>query len=141
MKASFSIHFNGRCEEAFRFYEEHLPAKLAFMLTWGDSPMAKDVPAEWAEKICHATLLVGDASICVGDWPPGTYAGSMGFGIVLNLDDPNGADRLFNVFAPKADVRVPLQETFWAGRYAMRIDEFGIPWELNCEKPVYEFER
>jgi uncharacterized glyoxalase superfamily protein PhnB len=47
--------------------------KVAFKLTWGDSPMAKDAPQHWREKINHATLLVGDATFSGGDALPGTY--------------------------------------------------------------------
>jgi len=33
-------------------------------------------------------------------------------------------------------VSMPLQATFWALRFGMLVDQFGIPWMINCEKPV-----
>ena len=45
--------FDGRCEEAFRFYEQCLNGKLEFVLRWGESPTAQDAPAEWRNKILH----------------------------------------------------------------------------------------
>ena len=136
MKATFSFHFNGRCEEAFRFYEQCLGGKVSFMLTWGNSPMAKDVPPEWGSKICHATLTFADVTISGGDMPPGKYETPKGVGIVLSIDDPAEAEGIFNAFAKNGNVRMPLQETFWARRYGFVVDEFGIAWEINCEKPM-----
>ena len=52
---SVNLSFNGQCEAAFRYYERCLNGKISFMLTWGDSPMAKDAPPAWSGKIAHAT--------------------------------------------------------------------------------------
>jgi PhnB protein len=29
---------------------------------------------------------------------------------------------------------MPISETFWAVRFGMLIDRFGVPWMINCEK-------
>ena len=31
---------------------------------------------------------------------------------------------------------MPLQQTFWAARFGMLVDRFGIPWMVNCEGSV-----
>src|SRR6185436_13656636 len=69
----FSLSFDGRCEEAFRFYERCFSAKIPFLLAWKDSPMAKEVPPEWGDKVFHATLVVGTATFTGSDARPGTY--------------------------------------------------------------------
>lgn len=51
MKASINLSFDGNCAEAIRFYEQNFPGKILFELTWGDSPLAKDAPPGWGEKI------------------------------------------------------------------------------------------
>jgi PhnB protein len=28
---------------------------------------------------------------------------------------------------------MPIQKTFWAERFGMLVDRFGIPWMVNCE--------
>jgi PhnB protein len=33
-------------------------------------------------------------------------------------------------------VQMALQETFWALRFGMLVDAFGIPWMVNCERPA-----
>jgi PhnB protein len=132
MKTSINLSFNGNCAEAIRFYERSLSGKILFELTWGESPLARDVPHTWAEKICHSTLMVADTTFHGVDLPPGTYEPPRGFSIVLDIDDVAGADHLFGVLGENGEVHVPLQETFWARRYAKVVDRFGIAWEISC---------
>ena len=105
------------------------------MLRWGESPMAKDAPAEWRGKICHATLVIGDTALAGADVLPGSYESPRGFGLLLSLDDPGEAERLFCALAEGGTVRMPLQETFWAHRFGVLTDPFGLQWDINCEKP------
>ena len=136
MKFEPRVHlsFDGNCEAAFDFYERNLGGKVVFKLTWGDSPMAKDVPAGWSGKLLHASLTLGDTSLLGTDAVPGTYQAPTGFMITLSLDEPEYAERLFGLLAEEGTIALPLQETFWAGRFGVVTDRFGIPWEINCEK-------
>ena len=128
------LSFDGNCEAAFDFYERNLGGKVVFKLTWGDSPMAKDVPPEWSGKLLHARLILGDTALLGHDAVPGTYQAPRGFSITLSLDDPEYAERLFSLLAEKGAIAMPLQETFWARRFGVVTDQFGIPWDINCEK-------
>jgi PhnB protein len=65
---------------------------------------------------------------------PGSYESPRGFNVVLSLNDPGEAERLFNALAQSGTVRMPRQETFWAHRFGTLTDQFGIPWDINCEK-------
>ena len=62
------------------------------------------------------------------------YEKPKGFSILLNIDDPVDAERIFNALAENGTVRMPIQKTFWAVRYGGLVDQFGIPWEINCEQ-------
>ncbi len=126
--------FSGQCEEAFKFYERCLDAKIKFTLTWGDSPLANQVPPEWGGKVLHATLWVGDTVLTGVDVVPEEYEPPRGFSVMLGLDDPVAAERIFDVLAENGTVGMPLQETFWAARFGGVVDRFGIPWEINCEE-------
>ena len=136
LKPHVSIMFNGQCEAAFRFYERCLNGTISFMLTWGDSPAAEQAPPDWAGKIYHATLALGDFVMTGGDLPSDRYARPTGFSIVLGVDDPSTAERIFDALAQDGQIGMPLQETFWAGRYGAVVDQFGIAWEVNCERPT-----
>jgi len=129
------LTFDGKCEAAFQFYERCFNGKILFLLRWGDSPMAKDAPAEWRNKILHATLAIGESSVSGADALPGSYEPPRGFTILLGLHDPAEAERLFHALAENGTVRMAMRETFWAHRFGSVIDQYGIPWEINCEKP------
>lgn len=134
LSPSLSLEFDGQCEDAFRFYERCLNGKITFQLTWGDSPMAKDAPPHWREKIVHATLIVGGMTFSGGDALPSAYVRPQGFGILLGLKELEHAEPLFHALAENGTVHVPLQETFWALRFGSVTDRFGIRWDINCEK-------
>jgi PhnB protein len=128
------LHFNGRCEAAFNFYEQCLGGKTVFKMTYGESPMADKSPPEWLGKIMHARLLVNDQVLMGSDAPPDRYDAPKGFSLSLNLADAAEAERIFSALVEKGTVVMPLQQTFWAERFGMLMDEFGIPWMINCEK-------
>jgi len=128
------LAFNGQCEAAFKFYERCLGGKITFMLTHGESPMADQVAPEWRNKIMHATMTVGDRILMGGDRPPESYEEPRGISLSISITDPADAERIFDALAEKGTVQMPLQETFWAARFGMLVDQFGIPWMINCEQ-------
>jgi PhnB protein len=87
-----------------------------------------------ARKILHARLTIGDIDLVGADMPPEMYQPPTGFGILLSMDDPQNAERVFDALAENGEKRAPFKETFWALRYGAVTDRFGIPWEINCER-------
>jgi PhnB protein len=134
LQPHISLVFDGRCEAAFRFYERCLDVRVTFMLTWRDSPMAAEAPPGWDAKILHATLAVGDTVITGADVAPDKYERPGGFCVVLQMTDPADAERVFRGLAENGRIEMPLEETFWAARFGAVVDQFGIPWSINCEK-------
>jgi PhnB protein len=134
MKLNPHLSFGGQCEAAFQFYERCLGGKILTMLTYGNSPMAEQVPPEWRGKILHATLTVGDNVLVGADVLPEQYEPPKGFQVLLGMDDPVEAERIFQALAENGTVQMPLQKTFWAVRFGVLVDQFGVPWEINCEQ-------
>jgi len=134
MRLNPYLHFNGQCEAAFKFYEKCLGGKIAFKITNGESPMAKDTPKERHSQILHARFVVGDNVLMGSDCPPDRYDEPKGFSITLGIDTPQEAERVFAALSEKGKVCMPIQETFWAHRFGMVTDQFGVPWMINCEK-------
>lgn len=126
--------FDGQCEAAFKFYEKCLGGKIEALILHEGTPAADQVPAEWRKKILHARLVVGDRVLLGSDAPPGRYQKPQGFGLSLDVKDPAEAERLFRALADNGKVTMPIQPTFWAERFGMLVDRFGIPWMVNCEK-------
>ncbi len=128
------LTFNGECEAAFKFYEKCLDGKIAGMWTHVGTAVESQVPPEWRNKILHATLHVGDGVLQGADVPPDRYEHPKGFSVKLDLKDPVEAERIFHALAGNGKVQMPLQETFWAIRFGELVDQFGIPWIINCGK-------
>jgi len=131
-----NLTFDGRCEAALKFYEECLGGRIVFMMRYEDTPMDLQTPADWGKKISHATFAHADFTLHGADVPPERYQKPQGFALQCNLSDPVEADRIFNSLAENGTVQMPLKETFWAHRFGVLVDQFGIPWLINCEKPA-----
>jgi PhnB protein len=136
MQVNTHLVFDGRCEEAFRFYERSLGGKIQFMMTHEASPMAAMVSKEWGPKIMHARMQVGDQTLLGADAPPERYEQPQGFSVALHIDEPAEAERAFGVLSEGGKITMPIQETFWAHRFGMLVDRFGTPWMINCGKPM-----
>lgn len=132
MRATPHLHFDGRCEAAFRAYQQCFGATSVSFVRYRESPMASGVSDEWQDKVLHATLQAGDLLLMGGDVPAGGYEAPRGFAVLLGVDEPDEADRIFAALAEGGIVQTPLQETFWARRFGTVTDRFGIPWEINC---------
>jgi PhnB protein len=132
MQLNAYLNFSGQCAAAFKFYESCLGGKIAFMMTYGDSPLAAQTPPEQLDAILHATLHVGDAVLMGADAPPEHFQTPQGFSVTIAIDDPLEADRIFEALAENGTIRMPIQQTFWATRFGMLVDQFGIPWMINC---------
>jgi PhnB protein len=135
MKFNPALSFRGQCEAAFKFYERCFSGNIVTMLAYRDSPNPEQVPEAWREKIFHATLMVGDNVLMGGDPLPEQYEQPKGFQLVIGIDDVLEAERIFKALAEHGTVQMPLQETFWAVRFGVLVDRFGIPWTINCEQP------
>ena len=132
MQLNPCLSFNGQCKAAFQFYQQCFGGNIQTMMTWGESPMADQVPSEWHDRIIHTTLIVGDGALLGSDAPPDRYEEPKGFSVTVQIDDPAEADRVFNALAENGTVQMPIQKTFWATRFGMCIDRFGTPWMVNC---------
>ena len=136
MKVNPYLLFNGQCEAAFKFYEKALGGKIAFKITNGESPVAKETPPERLNQILHARLEVNGQDIMGSDAPPERYDEPKGFSVTLGVETAAEAERVFAALSEKGKVSMPIQETFWAIRFGMVTDQFGIPWMVNCMKPM-----
>lgn len=128
------LFFKGDCEEAFKFYERVLKGKIEAMLPHAGTPAEQHTPPEWRDKIMHARLTVGDAVLMASDAPPEHYKAPQGFSVNLQIDQVAEAERVFSELSAGGNVTMPIQPTFWATRFAMFTDRFGIAWMINCNE-------
>ena len=132
------LFFDGQCEAAFKFYAELLGGKIEAMMTHEGTPAAGQVPAEWRTKIIHARLNLGGQILMGSDAPPDHQEKRQGFSINISVESPAEAERIFHALVENGAATMPIGETFWAVRFGMLVDRFGIPWMINCEKAAQE---
>ena len=134
MKITTYLHFSGNCEEALNFYVKALGAKVVMLLRYSETPAVKESSPEMQQKIIHGRIAVGDNLIMASDGPAERVSKPGGFAINIGVDSPEEAARYFNALSEKATICMPLEETFWAHRFGMLTDRFGVSWMVNCEK-------
>jgi PhnB protein len=133
MKLNPYLLFSGQCEAAFKFYEKCLDGKIEAMMTHAGTPAEKHTPPEWVNKILHARLNVNGEILMASDAPPGRQQAPQGFSLSLTIKDPADAEKIFNGLSENGTISMPFQKTFFAQRFGMLVDQFGIPWMINCE--------
>lgn len=134
MKLNPYLQFKGQCEAAFKFYERCLGGKIQSMIPHAGTPAEQQVPPEWRNKIMHASLVLGDQVLMGSDAPLEHFEEPKGFSVSLHVADPAEAERVFSALAENGQIRMPIQKTFWSARFGMLVDQFGIPWMINCEQ-------
>jgi PhnB protein len=128
------LSFSGECEAAFRFYEAGLDGKLGEIFRYAGTPFAGQVPADWQDKVMHASIAIGGHLLMGGDVAPDKYERPKGFSLSLHPTSTAEAERVFTLLAEGGTVVMALAETFWAARFGALVDRFGVPWLINCEE-------
>jgi PhnB protein len=129
------LAFDGTCADAMRFYEKALGGRLEVLMSGADSPMAEQMPKEFANRILHARLVLpGGGMLYAGDAPADVpYEGIKGVSIAVDYDSVAQAQTVFAALAAGGQVTMPMQPAFWAKTWGMCIDRFGTPWVVNGE--------
>ena len=126
------LTFNGNCREAMAFYADTLGAKLDVM-TFADAKVP--CPAGSEGRVMHARLTVGRLTLMASDsMPQMPFHQGNNFSISLNCSDAAEADRVFDVLGATGQTQTPLKETFFAARFGMLTDRFGVQWMINLER-------
>jgi PhnB protein len=129
------LFYPGNCDEAIAFYREALGAQEVMKMRFKEAPPdpERPMPPEFADKIMHATLQIGDAQIMMSDGGCMTPNVKFdGFGVSLTPTDAATAERYFNALAQGGKVTMPFQKTFWSPGFGMLNDKFGVPWMVSA---------
>jgi PhnB protein len=132
------LFFDGRCEEAIEFYRHALGAEVSMLMRWKDCPEPPNdksmVPPGSENKVMHAQLRIGNTVVMASDGQCSGKPSFQGFALSLNAANEVEADRLFNALADGGQVRMPLGKTFFAPRFGMVADRFGVSWMVVVMK-------
>jgi PhnB protein len=131
MKLDVYLNYAGNCQQAFRFYEQHLGGKITMMMTHGQGPNAANLAAEQKDAILHARIEIGHTVVMGADIPKSEPMRSAY--LTLTLDSEEEAERLYTVLSEGGQVFMKMEKTFFANRFAMLRDQFGTSWMLLHE--------
>jgi PhnB protein len=132
MKLYTHLNFGGNCEEAFRFYEKHLGGTITMMM---DQSQAPGAPSGAGKAIIHARMNIGDTVLIGNDVPASTFERMRSVYLYLAVDSPAEAERVHTLLAEGGEVYMPMEETFYATRFSMLRDRFGVSWTIIHERP------
>jgi PhnB protein len=125
------LFFDGRCEEAIEFYRNALGAEVTLLMRFKDSPEPLQpgmLPPGAENKIMHASLQIGETTVMASDGHCSGQGKFQGFSLSVSAKDTEEADRLFAALAEGGQVQMPLDKTFFAPRFGMVADRFGMSW-------------
>jgi PhnB protein len=125
------LFFDGRCEEAVEFYRSALGAEVTMLMRFKDSPEPHEpgmVPPGAGDKLMHASFRIGETTVLASDGRCEGRPSFQGFSLSLAMPDEPEAERLFAALADGGQVQMPLTKTFFASRFGMVADRFGVSW-------------
>jgi PhnB protein len=128
------LFFDGRCEEALEFYKKAIGAEVTAMMRNSDSPDQSMCVPGTENKVMHANFKIGDTQLMASD---GMCSGSPKFaGVSLSItaQDAAEAERLFAALSEGGQVQLAMHETFFAERFGMAADKFGVSWMVIAGK-------
>lgn len=127
------LYFDGRCEEALAFYGRVLGAQIVTLMRFKDSTVPPD-PAicppgvDIGDKVMHVSFRIGDTNLMASDGRCGGRPSFQGFSLAITAADVAEADRLFEALGEGGRVQMPMEQTFFAARFGMVEDRFGVSW-------------
>ena len=127
MRLDIYLNYRGNCEQAFRFYEQHLGGRITGIVRHGEQPN-RNVPADWMDKVVHARLEIGTTVLMGADIPQAEPMRSAY--LTLSLDREEETERLYALLANGGQIFMKMEKTPFANRFAMLRDKFGTSWML-----------
>ena len=122
------LNYGGNCEQAFRFYEQQLGGTITMLMRHGEQPTPSQAPPDWNGKVLHARMNLGGTELLGADIPG--YQPMRSAYLSLTVSTQEEAERIYALLSDGGQVFMPIQETFFASRFAMLRDQFGTSWML-----------
>ena len=137
------LFFEGRCEEALKFYESAIGARITALMRFKDAPPEPQQASQEGcgpsaadpEKIMHANLQIGDSQIMASDGMSSGTAAFKGISLSINASSDAEADRIFAALSQGGQVQMPMDATFFASRFGVVADKFGVSWMIIVPLP------
>ena len=122
------LYFDGRCEEAITFYKATSGAEVTMLMRFKDGPDRSMCSPGTEDKIMHASVNIRGAPVMMSDGRVQMKPKFEGFALSIETEDEAEAERVFAALADGGHVQMPLAATFFAKRFGMAADRFGVSW-------------
>jgi PhnB protein len=132
MRLDVYVNYKGTCEEAFRFYEQHLGGRIGGIVYHRDTPDSR-VPAGYGDKVVHAQIEIGSTTLMGADIPNAEPMRSAYLSITV--DEEAEAERIYGILSDGGEIFMKMEKTSFANRFAMLRDRFGTSWML-LQRPM-----
>ncbi|MCP1198830.1 VOC family protein [Notoacmeibacter sp. MSK16QG-6] len=131
MQPTIYLYFEGKCEEAMRYYVDVFGGEVLGIFRNGDSPDPENRMPGGDDLVMNMAVRIGESEMMASDAPKEWYNKPQGFDISMPASSIEEAQRWFEAISDGGTVRMDLEETFWAERFAMVTDRYGIHWMIN----------
>ena len=136
MKLNTYLNYGGNCEQAFRFYEKHLGGKVTSIMTFAGQKLPDNAPPGWEKAILFARMTIGETELMGNDVPPARFQPMRSAYLSLSVTSTPEAERIYALLSDGGQIFMPMEETFFAFRFAMLRDQFGTSWMILHERPT-----
>lgn len=134
MKLHTFLNYGGNCRGAFEFYEKHLGGQITMMMTRGEAPNSGEVAPGMKDTVLHARLALGETELFGADVPPDRFQPMRSAYLSLSVESSGEAERIYALLSDGGQIYMPMEETFFAYRFAMLRDKFGTSWMILHER-------
>ena len=134
MKLHTFLNYGGNCEQALRFYEQHLGGKIVMMMRRSEQPNQPVTWPGWENSIQYAIMDLGETQLMASDVPPDRFQPMRSVYLSLTVDGPAEAERIWTLLAESGQILMPMEETFFATRFGQLRDKFGTSWMILALK-------
>lgn len=131
-----NLFFAGDAEAALSLYRDALGGDVQ-IVRFAGTPAGAHIPSEWESKVLYGALASPFGVINAMDAPPGREgAPGDNFAIEIRLEDETQAAEIFSRLCAGGNVTMPFEETFFAKKFGMGADRFGVKWMVNVPSVV-----
>ena len=130
------LNFGGNCQQAFHFYEQHLGGKITSMMTHDQAPEPGMMPAGMEKAILYARITLGETELMGSDVPADRFKPMRSAYLSLSVSSIEKAEEIHALLSDGGEIFMPMQETFFAFRFSMLRDKFGVSWMIINERPM-----
>ncbi|MFN2474869.1 MAG: VOC family protein [Chthoniobacterales bacterium] len=128
------LFFGGRCHEALEFYRTAIGAEIQMVMRYDESPERPEhLPSCFGDNVMHASFRVGGSTLMASDGMCDGKPNFDGFSLSITVRDETEAERVFGALSVGGLVTMPLEKTFWAPKFGMLQDKFGLGWMVSVE--------